>query len=221
VGPVQAFRRRFAASFSLALIGALSVLALSAAAPASAATCPSFKVLHNDRIGPANLPAGNYTVTTDTGLSCQAASQLFTRFLQDWDGNLPKPWRVVAEGPGKASFTRGSLPGFSVARGSGSGSGGGGGGNTELGSLCSGSFTVNASSEVGPLYFPKGQYLVYIPAQSGIACRRASILFTRFLATPEGRLPFPWRVKTQTATFYKPDHPLRSAFRVEPAGGVS
>lgn len=210
--------KRLAAGFSLALVAALSLLALTGAATASAATCPSFKVLHNDRIGPANLPAGNYTITTDAGLSCQAASQLFTRFLQDWDGNLPKPWRVVAEGTGEASFTRGGLPGFSVAR---SGSSGGGGGNNELGRLCAGTFTVNASTDVGPLFFPKGQYLVYIPAQSGITCRRASILFTRFLAAPEGQLPFPWRVKTQTATFYKPAHPLRSAFRVEPASGVS
>jgi len=216
VSATLATPKRLAAGFSLALVAALSVLALSAAAPASAATCPSFKVLHNDRIGAANLPAGNYTITTDTGLSCQVASQLFTRFLQDWDGNLPKPWRVVAEGTGKASFTRGSQPGFSVARSGGSG----GGGNSELGKLCSGTFTVNASSDVGPLFFPKGQYLVYIPAQSGITCRRASILFTRFLAAPEGQLPFPWRVKTQTATFYKPDHPLRSAFRIEPASGA-
>jgi hypothetical protein len=216
VSAAPATPKRFAASFSLALVAALSLLALSGAGPASATTCPSFKVLHNDRIGPANLPAGNYTVTTDTGLSCQAASQLLARFLQDWDGNLPKPWRVVAEGTGKASFTRGGQPGFSVARSGSSG----GGGNNELGRLCSGTFTVNASSDAGPLFFPKGQYLVYIPAQSGITCRRASILFTRFLAAPEGQLPFPWRVKTQTATFYKPDHPLRSAFRIEPASGV-
>jgi hypothetical protein len=216
VSATLAAPKRLAAGFSLALIVALSVLALSGAAPASAATCPSFKVLHNDRIGPASLPAGNYTITTDTGLSCQAASQLFTRFLQDWDGNLPKPWKVTAEGSGKASFTRGGLPGFSVAR-----SGGGGGGNTELGRLCSGNFTVNASSDVGPLFFPKGQYLVYIPAKSGITCRRASVLFTKFLASPEGTLPFPWRVKTQTATFFKPENPLRSAFRIEPANGVS
>jgi hypothetical protein len=219
VSAALATPKRLAAGFSLVLVAALSVLALSSAVPASAATCPSFKVLHNDRIGPANLPAGNYTVTTtDAGLSCQAASQLFTRFLQDWDGNLPKPWLVVAEGTGKAKFTRGGMPGFSVSR---SGGGSGGGGNDELGRLCAGAFTVNTSTDVGPLFFPKGQYLVYIPAQSGITCRRASILFTRFLAAPEGQLPFPWRVKTQTATFYKPDHPLRSAFRIEPVGGVS
>ncbi|HEV2727585.1 MAG TPA: hypothetical protein VGV34_04775 [Solirubrobacterales bacterium] len=208
--------KRLAARFSLALIAALSVLALSGAAPASAATCPSFKVLHDDRIGAAILPAGNYEVITKTDLSCQAASQLFARFLQDWDGNLPKPWRVVGEGLGRAAFLRGSVLEFTVRR-----SGGGGGGNPELGRLCSGSFTVNASSDVGPLFFPKGQYLVYIPANSGITCRRASILFTKFLAAPEGQLPFPWRVKTQTATFFKPENPTRSAFRIEPANGAS
>ena len=215
MGPVRASRRRFAASFSLALIAALSLLALAGAGSASAAACPSFKVLHDDRIGAVSLPAGSYEVTTDTGLSCQAASQLFARFLQDWDGNLPKPWRAVAEGSGQASFTRTGQPGFSVSR-----TGGGGGGNSELGRLCPGSFTVNAGSDVGPLFFAKGQYLLYIPARSGITCRRASVLFTRFLGAPGGMLPDPWQVKTQTATFFKPAHPLRSAFRVEPANGV-
>jgi hypothetical protein len=201
----------------MALVAALATLALSGAAQASAAACPSFKVLHDDRIGAASFPAGSYEVTVDPGLSCQAASQLFARFLSDWDGNLPKPWVVGAKGSGKAAFTRGGSPGFSVAL-----SGGGeGGSNTELGQLCPGSFTVNAGSDVGPLYFAKGPYLVYIPAQSAISCRRASVLFTRFLAAPGGMLPDPWQVKTQTATFFKPAHPLRSAFRLEPANGVS
>ena len=206
----RATGKRLAAAFSLTLIAALCALALSAVAPASAATCPSFRVLHNDRIGPANLPAGSYEVVTDAGLSCQTASQLFTRFLQDWDGNLPKPWRVVAEGTGKASFVRSGLPGFSVRKI-------GGGGNGELGRLCTDRYTVNAGTEVGPLFFAKGQYALYLPPRSAITCRRAAILFTRFLAAPQGQLPFPWRVKTQTATFYKPDHPVRSSFRVDPA----
>lgn len=210
--------KRLAACVSL-VVAALSVLALTGAAPASAVTCPKFHVLHDDRIGVANLPAGNYSLATlQDDLTCEDATRLFARFLRDWDGNLPKPWLVVSHGTGEASFARGGLPAISVARIS---SGGNAGGNTALGQLCSGSFTVNASTDVGPLFFPKGQYLVYIPAKSAITCRRASILFTRFLAAPEGQLPFPWRVKTQTATFYKPDHPLRSAFRVEPAGGVS
>jgi hypothetical protein len=215
VGPVRTSSRRLAVACSLTLAAALSVLALGAGS-ASAATCPSFKVLHDDRIGTVVLPAGGYEVTTDTGLSCQAASQLFARFLQDWDGNLPKPWRAVAEGSGKASFTRPGQAGFSVRR-----TGGGeGGGNSELGRLCPSAFTVNAGADVGPLFFAKGQYLLYIPSRSAITCRRASVLFTRFLAQPNGMLPPQWRMKSQTATFFKPAHPLRSAFRVETADGV-
>jgi len=37
---------------------------------------------------------------------------------------------------------------------------------------------------------------------------------------PRGTLPFPWRLKNQTATFYKPAHPERSAFRIEPIAGA-
>lgn len=218
MGPVRTSRRRLAAAFSLALVAALATLALGGAASASAAACPSFKVLHDDRIGAVVLPAGSYEVTVSPGLSCPASSKLFARFLSDWDGNLPKPWRATAEGSGKATFKGGNLS-FSVRLAGGSG--GGGGGNTEIGKLCPGTFTVNAGSDVGPLYFAKGQYLLYIPAQSGISCRRSSVLFTRFLAAPGGMLPDPWQLKTQTATFFKAAHPLRSAFRVEPANGVS
>ena len=217
MGPVRTSRRRIAAAFSLALVAVLATLALGGAASASAAACPSFKVLHDDRIGAVVLPAGSYEVTVSAGLSCSASSKLFARFLSDWDGTLPKPWRATAEGSGKATFKGGSLS-FSVRL---AGGGGGGGGNTEIGKLCPGTFTVNAGTDVGPLYFAKGQYLLYIPARSAITCRRSSILFTRFLAAPGGMLPDPWQVKTQTATFFKPAHPLRSAFRLEPANGVS
>ncbi|HET7418029.1 MAG TPA: hypothetical protein VFJ61_10435 [Solirubrobacterales bacterium] len=217
MSPVRASSRRLAASLLLALSAALSLLAIGAAGPASAATCPSFRVLHNDRIGEATLPAGNYSLTVDPGLSCQEASKLFARFLADWDGNLPKPWRVVPTGNGKASFTRGGQPGFAVVQVERASDGG----NTLVGALCPGSFTVNAGSRVGPLLFPKGRYLLYIPAKSAITCRRASVLFTRFLGAPGGTLPFPWRVEAQTATFFKPANPLRSAFRVEALRGVS
>lgn len=191
-------------------LAALLCLALGAER-ATAATCPDFRVLHNDRIGPASLPAGSYTITTASTISCSEASRLFARFLQDWDGNLPRPWRVVARGTGKAEFLRGSAFGFSVAR---QGSGGGGGKNA-LGSLCPTPYTVNASKQVGPLYFPRGTYRLYLPSRTGITCNRAAVLFTRFLGQQAGRLPFPWRVLTQTATFYKPENPTRSAFRVE------
>lgn len=201
------------------------LLALGGAASASAAVCPSFRVLHDDRIGAVSLPAGNYSVTTaefqgSSAISCPEASRLFARFLQDWDGNLPNGWRARAEGSGKASFSALSVPerpaGFSVRRTGGTS----GGGNSEIGRLCPGTFTVNAGTDVGPLFFAKGPYLLYIPSRSGITCRRASVLFTRFLGAPGGALPDPWQVKTQTATFFKPAQPLRSAFRVEPANGV-
>jgi hypothetical protein len=197
-------------------VAALSLLALTGAGTSSAAVCPSFKVLHDDRIGAAVFPAGTYELSTEPGtLNCREASQLFARFLQDWDGNLPGSWEVVARGTGRAQFNNHGHPTINVSRTSGEG-----GGNSELGRLCPNAFTVNAGSDVGPLFFAKGQYLLYIPARSGITCRRASVLFTRFLGSPGGALPDPWQVKTQTATFFKPAQPLRSAFRVETADGV-
>jgi hypothetical protein len=198
------------------VVAALLVVLLGGGTGAAAATsCSGFRVLHDDRIGPAVLPAGNYTITPSSGFACAAASKLFTRFLADYDGVLPKPWTVVAEGSGKASFKRGGAAGFSVSRSSG----GGEEGSSSLGVLCNGSFTVNSGARVGPLFFPKGGYLLYIPSRSAISCNRASVLFTRFLGAG-GMLPPPWRTIAQTATFYKPAHPQRSAFRVEPLNGA-
>jgi hypothetical protein len=212
---IASYRRAAALTLALASF-ALAMLGLGSRA--EAASCPAFRVLHADRIGAASFPAGGYAVTTPAsgGVSCASASRLFARFLQDYDGILPRPWTVVAEGSGRASFKQGAALGFSVRLG---GRGGGGGGNSLLGSLCPGSFTVNASARVGPLLFPKGPYLLYIPARSGISCNRASVLFTRFLSAPGGRLPSPWRLTNQTATFFKPENPTRSAFRVEPLAG--
>ena len=68
---------------------------------------------------------------------------------------------------------------------------------------------------VGSLRFTKGAFLIYLPAGSGITCNRASVLFTRFLGAG-GMLPAPWKLLNQTATFYKPANPTRSAFRIEP-----
>jgi len=219
--PVSSGRKLGLAAALTTLALLLAAMVMTASAPAVApASCPAFTVLHNDRIGPASLPAGRYAISIEasSGLTCSAASKLFARFLEDYDGVLPKPWRVVAEGSGKASFGQGARGGFSVAR---TGPAGGNGGGTDpLGSLCPGTFMVNARAMVGPLVFAKGAYLLYLPPGSGISCNRASVLFTRFLAQPGGRLPFPWRLKNQTATFFKPENAVRSAFRVEPLGGA-
>jgi hypothetical protein len=213
-------KKSLGAIFALAVAAALACVVLSAStAPAAVVgACPSFRVLHNDRIGPASLPAGSYSVTpaAASGLTCTQASAFFTRFLEDYDGVLPTPWRVIAQGSGKASFARGDRDGFSVARTGGSEEET----SPSLGKLCPGTFTVNHRTIVGPLAFNKGPFLLYIPPRSLITCRRASVLFTRFLGQPGGRLPFPWKVINQTATFYKPAFPLRSAFRIEPYAGA-
>ena len=209
--------KRVAATVLLALAALFAALTLSAS-KASAATCPGFKVLHDDRIGAAVLPQGTYTVTTSATVSCAQASTLFARFLQDWDGNLPAPWRVVAQGSGKASFNRGSAFGFSVAR---QGREEEENGPSPSGRLCPRPFTVNVEKMIGPLLFTEGQYLIYQPSRTGITCRRASLLFTRFLGQPGTALPAPWRMRSQTATFFRAPNPTRSAFRVEPADGTS
>jgi hypothetical protein len=218
VGPVR-FSSRKRSLLALAATALVAATGFSAA-PASALTpvsCPSFTVLHNDRIGAAVLPSGTYMIELggNSILDCDGASKLFARFLADYDGVLPSPWRVVPEGSGRASFTTGGGGGFSVTRGSG-----GGAAPTPLGQLCPGAFTVEGNATVDSLTFVKGKYLLYIPPRSGITCRRASGLFTRFLGSAGGRLPSPWRLVNQTGTFFKPEHPLRSAFRVEAVRGA-
>ncbi len=222
-------RRGHLAALALVAMLAATALALVArpagAAPAAAnpTTCPGFRVLHNDRIGAATFPAGTYTLTLqDSTLNCKSSAGLFARFLEDWDGNLPKPWVVSNEGSGKASFLRavtgGTLPGFAVELTKKASSEGGGSSPT-LGKLCPGTFTVNSTTRVGPLRFTKGAFLIYLPAGSGITCNRASVLFTRFLGAG-GALPAPWKLINQTATFYKPSNPRRSAFRIETTNGA-
>lgn len=68
--------------------------------------CPgTFRVLHNDRIGPLRLARGRYWIVLlqRRGLGCAQASRLFSRFLEDFRGNLPPPWILEAQ---TASFRR-------------------------------------------------------------------------------------------------------------------
>ncbi|MBS1886692.1 MAG: hypothetical protein JSU06_05835 [Actinobacteria bacterium] len=211
-------RRRGATSLAVGALLLALALALAArpaaAAPAPATKpCPNFRVLHNDRIGAAVIPAGNYLITLEgAGLTCKSAGELFAEFLAIFDGRLPAPWKVAAEGSGKASFRRGSAPGFSIEL---NGKREEGGKNPDLGTLCPNPFTLNADTVIKPLRFTKGKFLIYLPPGSGITCNRAAVLFTRFLGAG-GTLPPPWKLISQTATFYKPSNPTRSAFRIEP-----
>jgi hypothetical protein len=222
-------RRSRCAVFAFGALIALVALALSAG-PAAAAPkpatpakgCPGFQVLHNDRIGAAVFPAGNYTINPEgTTVDCKTGGELFARFLEDFDGNLPAPWKVVAEGTGKASFPRGAQPGFSVELTKKQTSGEiekEGASTPQLGTLCRNPFTVNHTTTLRPLRFTKGQFLIYLPSGSTITCEGAVKLFAEFLGNSPN-VPAPWKLDSQTATFYKPASPKRSAFRIEPLNG--
>src|ERR671922_1190223 len=103
----------------LAGLVAAGAVALMFAAPAQAAqvTCPgTFQVLHNDRIGALQIPAGHYSIVVldDRVLSCQAASDYFRRFLEAYHGRLPSPW-VVNNSTGTFRRGQGSRVAFAFA----------------------------------------------------------------------------------------------------------
>jgi hypothetical protein len=215
----SATRTRIAFATALLTAGMLAALAALLAGPQASAArataaCPSFRVLGNDRIGQAVLPKGTYSVKVFGGFSCSHASSRFTRFLQDYDGKLPDHWAVVPSGRGKAAFTHGGKQRFAVSLGGG----GGGGGHhphNPTGTRCPGTFKVLHDDRIGPLSFPKGSYLLYVPSGSTVSCQSASKLFTRFLDRPDGSLPGQWRIKGQTAIFYKRSSPRQFRFRVD------
>ena len=166
-------------------------------ADAAPVSCPKFRVLHNDRIGKLKLPKGSYNMTVLNGdkLSCAAASKLFARFLQDWDGVLPKPWIIQVN---KKTFRRGkgSDIGFSVSK---SGTGGSGGGSTPR--SCPGYFTVLNNDRIGSFKIPKGKYRITLVGPRKINCATAVKRFREFLLDFDGVLPAPWYLNKQTATF--------------------
>lgn len=68
--------------------------------------CPgTFQVQHNDHIGRLQLPKGAYKITVikKHRITCQRASRLFTKFLDDPDGNLPHRWKLDVQ---SATFLR-------------------------------------------------------------------------------------------------------------------
>lgn len=166
-----------------------AVFALPTATASAATRCPAtFQVLHNDRIGAMTLPAGAYYVTVNK-LSCPQASTLFADFLQDYDGDLPYPWRANAA---RRSFTNGSSS-FSVRLAA----------PTPPapptppagGTTCGGSFSVLHNDRIGSISLPKGQYTLKI--QRGMTCSQASTQFAQFLDMPRG-VPAPWTATGST-----------------------
>lgn len=200
-------------------VAALAVLVCLLAIPAGASAqgsqamrCPSsFQVEHDDRIGKLKLPEGAYRVTVldPNLLSCASASRLFSQFLQDYDGKLPRPWALNVK---TATFTRGSArtTGFRVQLIT-AGGGGGGGGNA-----CP-YFTVLHNDHIGKLALRAGKYRITLLSPSRLGCAAAAKAFAQFLQDFDGRLPRPWKLNVAKATFTRGN--ASTGFRVKPAVG--
>jgi hypothetical protein len=193
------------------LIGALALLAIAVAAFAipgrsqADTKCPNaFQVLHNDHVGKLELRKGAYTISVinQNKLSCQRASNLFAKFLQDFDGKLPNGWRVKVA---QSGFVKSPQKGFFVKR-TGPSSGGGGGGARHPArneKICPGTFQVQHNDHIGRLQLPKGPYKITVIKKHRISCQRASNLFAQFLQKPSGDLPTGWKLEVQSGTFLK------------------
>jgi hypothetical protein len=185
--------------------------------PPSKRVCPSyFTVLHNDQIGSFAIRKGRYRITLlSVGrISCALASNAFARFLQDFDGILPRPWFID---PSTGTFMRGSrYVGFRIKPWSGPlPPDGGGGRHPSTGGKCAGTFRVVHNDRIGKLRLPRGPYL--INAFGNVSCAQASTQFASFLANDyTGMLPRPWRLQVTTGTFLRGTG-SQNGFRVKPA----
>lgn len=217
---------RLAPRTRLVALAALLALALgtapSAAAGAAAdgaglqapVVCPAtFQVLHDDHVGRLQLQAGPYEVTVYGGLSCARSTDLFAHFLEDWDGDLPRPWRLDVAA---ARFSRGGGPlGFSVRRVDQPH--GGGGRHPAHGRLCPGTFRVLHDDRIGALRLPAGRYTITLLSLQSMSCQKAARLFSGFLDDYDGVLPGRWALDPETGTFRR--GASRVGFRVKPASG--
>jgi hypothetical protein len=207
-----------------ALIVALAVLATAVAAfvaaghaDAAKTKCPNtFRVLHDDHVGKLSLRKGSYAITVinQNQLTCGHAADLFTKFLQDYDGKLPDGWKVKVQ---KSGFQKSPQIGFFVKRVSGVGGAGGRSGRHpgpgEM--ICPGTFRVQHNDHIGRLNLPKGPYTITVIHKKRITCAKASNLFARFLSLPQGNLPGRWKLDVQSATFKKKG--AHKGFRVKQA----
>jgi hypothetical protein len=185
--------------------------------PPSRRVCPSyFTVLHNDRIGSFRIPRGRYRIILLSlgPLSCARASALFTRFLDDFDGVLPRPWFLD---PGTASFMRGSRNvGFRIKPWSGPlPTPNHGGRHPATGARCPATFRVEHNDRIGRLRLRAGPYVVTRLGAGSPSCPAASRLLASFLDDPSGVLPRPWVLNAQTGTFTRGRGTGRG-FRIKP-----
>jgi hypothetical protein len=180
----------------------------------------SFHVLHDDRIGSLQLPAGAYQIST-VGITCLRASHLLAAFLNDWNGVLPNQWRFSVNAVGDGTFTRGTggvsfralRTGDAVPNTPGHPSDGGGS-HGDL--VCPGTFAVQHDDRIGRLQIPRGEYtLTRLGPQIG--CARVAQLMARFLERPGGRLGGGWVLLPAQAEFVR--FSTRYGFRIDAFAG--
>jgi hypothetical protein len=191
-------------------------LALAPSASAAEATCPgAFQVLHNDRIGAMQLPAGAYTITVldSTTMGCTEASHLFSQFLEDWDGRLPRPW-VANNSTRTFTAGRNSTVGFRVTPGEPPPPIPPNPPHPPSSRVCAGYFTVLHNDRIGSFSIPRGRYRITLLGYAGVSCSQASTLFARFLQDFDGVLPRPWFLDPSTGSFMKGSRHI--GFRIKP-----
>jgi hypothetical protein len=204
------------------LLACLPAAAAHAQAPAgggSSTNCPSFQVLHDDRIGNLQLPAGAYeiTVNTPSTLTCAQASDLFRQFLEDFDGRLGGGWQTTIS---TRTFSR-STPrqSFSVARTGAQPSGGGSPIQPDIGGgTCPATFQVQHDDHIGALAIPAGNYRLNLLSAGRMTCDEAASALASFLQDYDGRLPRQWFVDAETGTFLKGS--INVGFWIEPVTGT-
>jgi hypothetical protein len=191
-------------------------LALAPSASAAEATCPgTFQVLHNDRIGAMQLPAGAYTITVldSATMGCTEAAQLLSQFLEDWDGRLPRPW-VATNSTRTFTAGRNSTVGFRVTPGEPTPPTPPNPPDPPSSRVCAGYFTVLDNDRIGSFSIPRGRYRITLLGYAGVSCSQASTLFARFLQDFDGVLPRPWFLDPSTGSFMKGSRHI--GFRIKP-----
>ena len=184
--------------------------------PSGTVTCNgTFAVLHDDHIGSVPFPKGAYKLRVyNKAFTCQRVSQWFAQFLDDYQGDLARPWTIgppPSGGTGATFF----VPAGRVFTALRSSSNTGGGGHTPSGgTTCPGTFNVLHDDHIGSLYLPKGPYVVSLIQGDTLTCAQASQQFTRFLNAAS--MPSPWVLDAATGTFTRGSG-SSSGFRIKPA----
>ncbi|MGB0119831.1 MAG: hypothetical protein WBP55_02620, partial [Solirubrobacterales bacterium] len=166
----------------------------------TSASCPGyFRVLHNDSIGSFKVPAGQYRITLidSKKFTCAKAVKRFREFLLDFDGVLPRAWRLSKA---SATFYKPKNPsvGFNINKAYGPSPSPD---NNKKAVRCPGTFRVLHNDRIGALSLPAGPYYINVGQNRGLSCNAASDYFRDFLNRTDGKLPSPWRLNVGKARF--------------------